>query len=326
MGATRSLERALRRALIDASGTVGVSGMLDCLVIGGGPAGLTAATYLGRFRRRVTVVDKGWSRAEWMTLSHNLPGFAHGIAGPVLLEDMRAQARLYGANLQKGEVEDVQQVEDGGFTALIDGAKLSTSTVLLATGVMENKPPLPHLADAVKSGLIRTCPICDGYEAIGKRIAVLGAGQHAAAEALFLRTYSDQITLLLPACGADVLPEQTRRLLEHAKIVVTHVTVGAVSLNESGVVALEVEDGKVHHFDIVYSAFGTTSQSQLAKARRARADPSGRLFVNEHQQTSIEGFYAAGDVVRGLNQICVANAEAAIAATAIHNRLQRTFG
>lgn len=300
-----------------------MSEVLDWLVIGGGPAGLTAATYLGRFRRRVTVVDKGWSRAEWITLSHNLPGFAHGIAGPVLLEDMRVQARLYGANLQKGEIGAIRPVDGGGFTATIDGVNLSARTVLLATGVIENKPPVPHLADAVKSGLIRTCPICDGYEAIGKRVAVLGAGEHAAAEALFLRTYSDRITLLLPAYGDDVLSEETRISLGKAAIVVTHVAVGAVSLDDDGVVALEVEDGDIHRFDVVYSAFGTMSQSQLAIALQARADPSGRLFVDEHQQTSIDGLYAAGDLVRGLNQICVATGEAAIAATAIHNDLQR---
>ena len=179
-----------------------MSEMLDCLVIGGGPAGLTASIYLGRFRRRVTVIDKGWSRAEWITLSHNLPGFPNGSAGPVLLEAMRAQARLYGASLRAGVVDALGRTDGGRFTARLDGVDLSASTVLLATGVIENKAPVPHLADAVKRGLIRTCPICDGYEAIGKRVAVLGMGEHAAAEALFLRTYSDQIRLLLPSCGA----------------------------------------------------------------------------------------------------------------------------
>ena len=298
---------------------------LDCLVIGGGPAGLTASIYLGRFRRRVTVIDKGWSRAEWITLSHNLPGFPNGIAGPALLEAMRAQARLYGASLRTGVVEALRRTDDGRFTARLDGVDLSASTVLLATGVIENKPPVPHLADAVKRGLIRTCPICDGYEAIGKRVAVLGTGEHAAAEALFLRTYCDQITLLLPADGADVLSDETRRSLQPATVIVTHVTIGAVSLEDDGVVALEVEDGKIHRFDLVYSAFETTSQSQLANALQAHADPSGRLLVNEHQQTSVEGLYAAGDVVRGLNQISVANGEAAIAATAIHNALPKAF-
>jgi len=302
-----------------------MSEVLDCLVIGGGPAGLTASIYLGRFRRQVTVIDKGWSRAEWITLSHNLPGFAKGIAGSALLEDMRSQARRYGASLQKGIINALRRMDDGRFAATIDGVDVSANTVLLATGVIENKPPLPHLADAVKSGLIRTCPICDGYEAIGKRIAVLGAGEHAAAEALFLRTYSGQITLMLPAYGADALSDETRRSLKSASVRITHVTVGAVSLEAGAVVALEVEDGEIHRFDVVYSAFGTTSQSQIANALQAHTDPSGRLFVNEHQQTSVEGLYAAGDVVRGLNQICVANGEAAIAATAIHNYLPKAF-
>jgi thioredoxin reductase (NADPH) len=238
---------------------------------------------------------------------------------------MRAQARLYGASLQTGVVDALRRRDDGRFTARLDGVELSASTVLLATGVIENKPPVPHLADAVKRGLIRTCPICDGYEAIGKRVAVLGTGEHAAAEALFLRTYSQDITLLLPADGADALSDETQRSLQSAAVIVTHVSVGAVSLDDHGVVALEVEDGQIHRFDLVYSAFGTTSQSQLANALQARTDPSGRLFVNEHQQTSVEGLYAAGDVVRGLNQISVANGEAAIAATAIHNALPKAF-
>jgi len=298
--------------------------LLDCLVIGGGPAGLTASIYLGRFRRRVTVIDKGWSRAEWITLSHNLPGFPNGISGPVLLEAMRSQARRYGASLQKGVVDALHRTDDGRFAATIDGVDLRADTILLATGVIENKPPLPHLADAVKRGLIRTCPICDGYEAIGKRAAVLGAGEHAAAETLFLRTYSDRVTLLLPADRGDALSEATRRALVSG-VIITHVTVGAVSLDDNGVVALEVEDGKTHRFDLVYSAFGTTSQSQLAKALDSRADASGRLFVDEHQQTSVKGLYAAGDLVRGLNQIAVADGEAAIAATAIHNFLPKTL-
>ena len=162
---------------------------LDCLVIGGGPAGLTAAIYLGRFQRRVLVVDKGWSRAEWITKSHNLPGFPDGVAGPILLGNLRAQARLYGATLETGAVDSLQRDnDDAPFTAKAGASTLTARTVLLATGVIENKPPVPHLADAVKGGLIRTCPICDGYESRGKRIAVLGNGEHAAAEALYLRT------------------------------------------------------------------------------------------------------------------------------------------
>jgi thioredoxin reductase (NADPH) len=299
---------------------------LDCLVIGGGPAGLTAAIYLGRFRRRVHVIDKGWSRAEWISKSHNLPGFPDGLAGPVLLEALRAQAQLYGATLETGTVDSLQRDNDKtSFTAKVGASILTARTVLLATGVIENKPPVPHLADAVKSGLIRTCPICDGFESRGKRLAVLGNGEHAAAEALYLRTYTDQLTLLLSATDTRDLSEKTRLALQTAGIEIEPIATGSVTLEADGVTALSMEDGQVHRFDAVYSAFGTTSQTQLVTALDARLDAAQRVFVDAHQATSVTGLYAAGDVVRGLNQISVAEGEAAIAATAIHNLLPQVF-
>ncbi len=294
---------------------------LDCLVIGGGPAGLTAALYLGRFRRGVRVVDKGWSRAAWITNSHNLPGFPDGIAGPQLLDGLRVQARRYGAAIETGVVEDLSRGEDGVFTATVGARGLSARTVLLAGGVVERKPPVEHLAAAVMSGLIRTCPICDGYESIGKRIGVLGVGEHAAREALFLRTYTDRLSVLLMAADADVLSPDTRRALADAGVAVAHVVIGGVRLGDDGVTVVETEDGAAHTFDLVYSAFGVTPQTALAAALGARMDSAGKLLVDEHQTTSVNGLFAAGDLVRGLNQISVAEGEAAIAATAIHNSL-----
>jgi thioredoxin reductase (NADPH) len=302
-----------------------MSDVLDCLVIGGGPAGLTAAIYLGRFRRRTMVIDKGWSRAEWITKSHNLPGFPEGIAGPVFLRHLRAQALLYGAVIETGVVDTLHRDDDGVFTAKSGTAMLTARSIILATGVMENKPPVAHVADAVKRGLIRTCPICDGYESIGKRIAVLGNGEHAAGEALFLRTYTDKLSLLLMETETSALSQGTMRALQAAGIGVTHVVIGSITLGDDGVTILSVEDGQSHRFDAIYSAFGTTSQTMLATLLGARMDGSNRLFVDEHQATSVAGLFAAGDLVRGVNQISVAEGEAAIAATAIHNRLPKIF-
>jgi len=302
-----------------------MSDVLDCLVIGGGPAGLTAAIYLGRFRRRALVIDKGWSRAEWITKSHNLPGFPKGIAGPVFLGNLRSQARLYGAVIETGVVDTLLRDDHGVFTAKSGASILTARSVILATGVVENNPPVAHVADAVKRGLIRTCPICDGYESIGKRIAVLGNGEHAAGEALFLRTYTDKLSLLLMETETCDLSQGTRRALQAAGISVTHVIIGSVSLGDDGVTVLSVEDGQSHRFDAIYSAFGTTSQTMLATSLGARMDGSNRLFVDEHQAASVDGLFAAGDLVRGLNQISVAEGEAAIAATAIHNRLPKGF-
>src|SRR5579875_1755194 len=106
--------------------------VLDCAVIGGGPAGLTAAIYLARFRRRVTVFDAGRSRAEWIPRSHNLPGFPDGVHGPVLLEKMREQARRYGAALQRTEVGSLER-QGGVFVVGVDGEPVQARTVLLAT-------------------------------------------------------------------------------------------------------------------------------------------------------------------------------------------------
>jgi thioredoxin reductase (NADPH) len=302
-----------------------MSDVLDCLIVGGGPAGLTAAIYLGRFRRRVLLIDKGWSRAEWIPRSHNLPGFPEGVEGPALLDNMRAQARLYGAVMEKGVIEALHRRDDGLFRADMDALSVAASTVILATGVTENKPPVAHVADAVKAGLIRTCPICDGYETIGKHIAVLGAGEHAANEALFLRTYTNRLSLLLTPADIANLSQDIRSALAEAGIKLSPIVIGSVTLDEDGVTATSADDGRRLQFDAIYTAYGTTPQTQLARNVGARMDEAGRLFVSEHQETSIEGLFAAGDLVRGLNQISVANGEAAVAATAIHNRLPKVF-
>lgn len=297
-----------------------MSEFVDCLVIGGGPAGLTAAVYLGRFRRRVLLVDGGWSRAEWITQGHNVSGFPEGIAGAALLDRLREQACLYGATLQQGYVDALWREDTGEFVAMCEGQLIQARSVILATGVVENKPTIPHLADAVKHGLIRTCPICDGYESINKRIAVIGNSEHAASEALFLRTYTEKLTLLL--VGPPVtLAGKTETALAARGIEVRHVGTGSVELQEYGATAFCADDGQSHSFDVIYTAFGTTSQTKLAQSLGAKMDASGRLFVSEHQETSVKGLYAAGDLVRGLNQIAVAVGEAAIAATAVHNML-----
>jgi len=273
----------------------------------------------------VLVVDKGWSRAGWITKSHNLPGFPDGIAGSVLLGNLRAQARRYGAVLETGIVDVLLRGENGLFSAKIGAHTLIARTVILATGVTENKPPVAHVADAVKRGFIRTCPICDGYESIGKHIAVLGDGEHAAAEALFLRSFTEKLALLLMASETAPLAQDTNRALQAAGISETHVVIGSVNVGDDGVTVLGVEDAQTHRYDAIYSAFGTTSQTMLANGLGARMDISNRLFVDGHQETSVDGLYAAGDLVRGLNQIIVAEGEAAIAATAIHNRLPKHF-
>lgn len=298
-----------------------MSETFDCVVVGGGPAGLTAAIYLARFRRSFRLIDSGVSRAGWIPLARNYAGFPEGISGPDLLARSRAQALRYGAEIVADRVEGLEAVASG-FRLSLQGQDMTARRVILATGVVENEPNLPGCLDAVKRGLLRICPICDGYEGVGKSVGVLGNSDHAAAEALFMRTYSDAVTLIL--VGGDCqLPPERRRELSVAQVDVIETPIEAVSLDGGAIRAFDLQGGGVRRFELIYSAFGVTPQHALADAVGARRDDSGRLYVGEHQETSVTGLYAAGDLVRGLNQISVAVGEAALAATAVHNSLPR---
>ncbi|MBJ7484929.1 NAD(P)/FAD-dependent oxidoreductase [Brevundimonas sp.] len=295
-----------------------MSGDPEVLIIGAGPAGLTAATYLGRFLRRVVVADAGEPRACWIPLSHNMPGFPAGITGAAILSRLREQAEEYGAVIEAGSVEAVKVV-DAGFVARLNGRDVHARAVLMATGVVDHHPDLPGVEDAVRRSLVRICPICDAYEATGKAVAVIGASDMGVREAAFMRTYSDRVTLIhVGEPGA--LTE--RAALERLGIDLVETPIEQVHLEGDRVTALSW-GGRQTAFDMVYSALGTSANAVLARTLAAALCDDGRLLVDDHQMTSIPGFYAAGDVVRGLNQIAVATAEAAIAATAIHNALRK---
>ena len=293
----------------------------EVLIVGAGPSGLTAATYLARFRRRVLVADGGAPRACWIPVSHNMPGFPQGITGDAILNRMTEQAVEYGAVIEAGRVESLTK-DAGGFIVRLNGRELRVRAVLLATGVMDHHPDLPGVERAIERSLVRICPICDGYEAIDKAVAVIGQDDKGLREAAFLRTYSDRVTLI--HIGPPEALAATDEL-DRLGIELIRAPIDNVRLEGDRVTALSW-GGAFRTFDLVYSALGTSPNAALAEALDARTGEDGRLFVDARQQTSIEGLYAAGDVVRGLNQIAVASAEAAVAATAIHNALREADG
>lgn len=293
----------------------------EVLVIGAGPAGLVAATYLARFRRRVLVADGGAPRARWIPVSHNLPGFPQGITGEAILRRMTEQALEYDAVIERGRVERLQP-EGDDFRASLNGREIRVRAVLLATGVVDHHPDLPGVDRAIERSLVRICPICDGYEASGKAVAIVGQDDRGVREAAFLRTYSDRVTLIHTG-SAEALTREDE--LRRMGVELIRAPIDNVRLEGDRVTALSW-GGNFRVFDLVYSALGTSPNADLARALGAKVGDDGCLVVDAHQRTSVPGFYAAGDVVRGLNQIAVAGAEAAIAATAIHNALREADG
>ncbi len=292
--------------------------MDDCIIIGAGPAGLTAAIYLARFHLRIRMFDCGSSRAAQIPCTRNHAGYPEGISGKDLLARMHEQAKKYGAVRELAEVESLRLIENG-FGVRVGEREHAARTVLLATGVVNNRPDMPPAlhADALARGLLRYCPICDGYEVTDKRIGVIGTGSHGMAEALFLRGYSADITLIAPE--AHDLSDEEGSMLDDAGIARIEGPCGGYAI-EGEQLALNTAEGRLA-FDSVYPALGSVIRSSLAIQVGARADENGCLEVDDHQRTSVPGLFAAGDVARGLDQISHAMGEAGVAATTIRNLL-----
>ena len=294
----------------------------DCLIVGAGPAGLTAAIYLARFRRRIALIDSGASRAAHIPITRNYPGFPHGISGPELLANLRLQAAHFGADVTHGRVDELQR-SDGVFSASTPAGPVVAQKVLIATGIVDKEPPMHGLREAIRHGCIRLCPICDAFEMAGRKIAVFGPAKEALKHALFLRTYSADVTVLATPGeaaldGNDVaaMHEAKIRFIEEAR---------AIYLRPDRRPVVRTAGGGEHDFDAVYPTLGCNARAELATRLGARCNESGELTVDSHQRTSVPGLYAAGDVVEGLHQISAGIGQAAVAATDIHNSLGANF-
>jgi len=296
---------------------------LDCLVIGGGPAGLTAAIYLARFHLDILVIDEGKSRAGWIPCTRNVSGFPDGIKGTELLERMREQAQKYGAKILTERVTKLERDEKTGlFAATWGSGCVEARKVLLATGVTNRRPPMEEALhdDALARGLVRYCPICDGFEVTDKKVGVIGSDSHGVAEAIFIRSFTADVTLIAPDKAMKLKSEDQARLKE-AGIGCVDGPAQAAAISDEFIV---VDTAEGHYtFDSVYPALGSDTHTQLADMLGARLNEQGCIGVDAHQRSSVEGVYAAGDVVIGLDQISHAMGEGGVAATTIRNDLAK---
>jgi thioredoxin reductase (NADPH) len=290
--------------------------MLDCLIVGAGPAGLTAAVYLARFRRHVLLADAGQSRARWIPVSQNTPGFPGGIHGETLLGELREQAARFGVQARPCKVTGLER-EGDHFVATFGNERIATAKVILATGVVDGLPPIDDVEAAIKAGIVRLCAICDGLETDGRRVAVYGPPESAVGHARFMRTFCTDVTAISTrdpfpdACAADLDALGIARIDD----------VEALAWDGGKAVRVRRGGGDEVAFDAFYPVLGAAAQSQLALDLGADCSDNGDLVVDDHQRTTVPGLYAIGDVVSALNQISVGVGHAAIAATDIHNSL-----
>ena len=251
--------------------------------------------------------------------THNQSLFPEGLPGPEMLGRMRQSLSPYGLEVEQGRVVRLTRA-GGGFEAEIEGRVIAAQTVLLATGVRDRRPAMaPTLHDeALAGGLIRYCPICDGYEVRNSDVAVIATGEHGAREAQFLRSYTDRITLIAPEGPHQLSKEHREHLLRDQVEIVDGPITGFEIAGDRLRVAC---GGGPLEFEAVYPALGLDAGSELAASLGAEVADDGCIKVDEHQRTSVLGLYAAGDVVMGLAQVARALSDAAIATTAIRNDL-----
>lgn len=293
--------------------------MRDCVIIGGGPAGLTAAIYLARFHLDIAVIDAGKSRALWIPETHNHAGFPEGIAGKELLNRMRDQAVKYGTKCIQGRVSRItRENENAPFVVEYGHGQLEASTILMATGVVNRRPAIDESlhARALEEGRLRYCPVCDGYEVTGKNVAVIGTGEKGMAEAIFLRGFTDRVTLVSPD-DAHQLDDAARDKAVRFGIKIEDGPTVVEGIDDTGI--LLRTGASLSSFDSVYPALGSDVNNMLAQMAGVQCSETGDIIVDSHQRTSVSGIYAAGDVVLGLDQISHAMGEGGVAAVTIRN-------
>jgi thioredoxin reductase (NADPH) len=269
------------------------------------------------------VVDSGNSRAAQIPSSHNFTGYRDGINGKEFLTKLRAQLSDYGIQVTPSSV-DTLDTHPAGFEAVMGSGAIASSTVILATGIVDAKPSVLGLRDATAEGLVRWCPICDAYEVIDRKVCLIASGDASVPHALFLRTFTPHLTLCVDPRETS-LSEDDRATLDNAGIRVEEAPVQRVSFTNHKVVTVHLASAVELSFDALYPMLGGYSRTKLADGLGAKTDTNGALLVDSKQRTSVAGLYAIGDVVDDLNQMSVGIGHAAIAATAIHNGLPRNF-
>lgn len=293
----------------------------DCAIVGAGPAGLHCGTYLGRYLRRAVIFDGGRPRASWIPITRNFPCFPGGVTGSALLRCLREQAMMYGAEIRSEKVLSIDG-SDGDFHLRTSDGVLTARKIVLATGVFDIPPEIPD-ADLYKGTTIRHCPICDAYEARGRKIVMFGHGDHAASETLWMRHYSTDLMLLTCGHSAQEIEPALREKLRDAGIPVLEQKVAGIQEKGDELGTVILQDGtRIEGIFRGYSTMGLVPNNDLAKQMGIELDDKGYIVVDADQQTSAPGVYAAGDIVSGdVAQLAVGMGHAAIACISIHNAL-----
>jgi thioredoxin reductase len=296
----------------------------DVAIIGGGPAGLTAAVVLGRACRRIILFDHGKPRNYAARAIHGFLGL-DGIAPKQLLERARHEAQCYDVQTENSEVKSIDRIEDSMELSKSSRFRVTTSNrtilaraVLLATGVIDEVPKIPGIEELYGVS-VHHCPYCDAWEHRGKHLVALADGSAAIELALSLLPWSKHVTCC--ANGTKLTSADLRTLSENSIITRTEPIAEIV---RSGKARVEVrfESGEKLACDAIFFGAAQRQHSELPTILGCEIDEDGLIRRDSKQRTCVEGVFAAGDAAGDVQFAIVAAAQGATAAAAIHRMLQ----
>ncbi len=303
--------------------------VIDTLMIGAGPSSLAAAVYTTREDINTVLYEKGviGGLAAITDMVDNYPGFPDGIEGMKLAGQLQKQAERFGAKIEFGEVSGITVDDDKIKTVIVDGQPVQARTVLIATGSDYNKLGIPGEAEYYGRG-VHYCATCDGAFYREKRLVVIGGGNSAIQEAIFLTRFTSHIDLLVRSTvkASDVLQQDLQKFVDDGKITVH------LGVSPTDIVAT---DNKITHVDAkrgdedvkfetdgVFVFVGLKPNTQFLVDTGIELDEQGLVKTDEHLETNLPGVFASGDVRSGATmQIASAVGEGATAALAIREYL-----
>lgn len=288
--------------------------LYDCMVIGGGPAGLASALQMARFNRKVVLLDSGMGRSTYHQTNHNYIGFPGGLKARDLRDLGRKQVRELPVACVDEAVTEMTS-GDGEFSATIEsGRTFAARTVIFATGVRDHFDFFPDWEQYVGRSLF-WCIVCDGYSTRGKRIVLVGNDIEAAVTALQFLQFTPHVTLLTNSKRA-AFPPRTVAALDRGRVSLVVDEIETVHGNDGIIAHVDLASGGRLEVDFLFHIQGCTPNAELAQALGVSLNSDGFIVTDKEQRTNVPGVFAAGDVTRDLaHQVATAVHEGITAAT-----------
>lgn len=291
----------------------------DCAIVGGGPAGLTCAIFLGRYRRRVVLLDNGRPRNYASRAIHGFLG-QHNIPPGELLRRGREEAEAAGVEISSCTATKIERSGDIFEISTTEGT-IRARRVVLAYGVRDKLPDVPEI-ETYYGGSIYHCPDCDGYEVSDKRVGVIGWGKRVVGLALKLLQWTDELTIFTDGHAREWSKEHTSKLLTQGIGVKDEKIVSLIG-REAQVEAAVLSTGERVAVEAMFFSIGVERSCLLAETLGCNVRTrTANIVVDDYKQTSVEGVYAIGDLAPGSQLAITSAADGAIAAIAINKSLQ----